>query len=304
LTEWTRAEIDFLRDNYLRFTDRELARILNRSPEVVHRKRLRMGLKKFYDGKRKEPEELSKWIVNNFMNEYRGEWRASGLGSYLIGLILADGSLEDGRCKIWRNNVREDLEFLRPFIPTSKIYETTNKRYCLVVNSKFFVRTLVRYYNVPIGKKSDKIHVPEIFKEVSVKNLPKIGSFLRGFFDGDGTVIKSNQRKKIGIAFYSNSKEFLTEIKNILDKLGIHSLSVNDNKGKDRFSRKPGYVLKVINLFGVLSFYNLLYVIPRFCGKSDKIAYYPSVKRKFQKSLITFFKYKSKDEGCEAPVIL
>jgi len=306
LNEWTETEINFLKKNYIRFTDTELAQLLNRSPESVHGKRLKIGLKKFYDGKRREPEDLVKWIVNNFLKLYKGEWKPSALGSYLIGLILSDGSLDERRCRIWRNNIREDLEFLRQFIPSSKIYETTNKRYCLAINSRFLVRALVRHYDVPIGKKSDKLCVPTIFKRVSMKKLPNIGNFIRGVFDGDGAVIK-NKRGRVGFAFYSNSKKFLTEIRNILNKLGIFSSPIISNENKNRFSKKPGYIIRVDNLFGTLSFYNLLYVIPRFCGKANKIAYYPSIKKNFENNLITFFKYRSEGQirkACEAKVIL
>lgn len=134
--------------------------------------------------------------------------------AYWLGFLYADGSLSQNRLTI--NLAEEDATHLDKFIKSIEFtgnykikVEDTNfkkesKKANLEVNSTLMIKDLSKF--VPVGKKSDKITFPF---EIS-KQLYK--HFIRGYFDGDGYVIKT--RKHIG---FCGNLVFINQLRDIFE---------------------------------------------------------------------------------------
>jgi len=151
--------------------------------------------------------------------------------AYVLGFIAADGSLIKNKRGAYFIDIQSiDKEIIYKirdvFKSDIKIgeyqpkYENPNKRYRLQIGSKEIFKDLLRLGITP--QKSKTIKLP---------NIPDkyFSHFLRGYFDGDGSVnictYKRKDRKKpatvINCGFVSGSKDILEKIKNKLAKINI-----------------------------------------------------------------------------------
>lgn len=146
--------------------------------------------------------------------------------AYVVGLFLADGCFNGTRIVIKLQ--RQDAELLREIkriigkpIPPVKV--TGN-----VAVASFGSKALVAGLKTHVGeKKTERLR--------AVKLDPTLfGPFLRGFFDGDGSVSKRAARKnQIRVEICSISRQFLCWLQAEVMKRGIRtSLIVERRKGK------------------------------------------------------------------------
>ena len=157
--------------------------------------------------------------------------------AYWLGFIFADGSLSKNRLtiRLSANDYSHLLKFKNHIEFEGNIrvekrdsnFKKLSKSCVIEVNSRQFIRNLSKY--VPIGKKFNKIRVPNI-----EDNL--IRHFIRGYFDGDGYVVST--RKHIG---FCGNQGFLSDLSEIfLDK------SLRDNK--------EGYISNKNGNYGELNY--------------------------------------------------
>ena len=162
--------------------------------------------------------------------------------AYWLGFIMADGSLSDYRLTIRLSYA--DYEHLKEFKKAiqfsgeivvkegSNNFKKMYKSCTIEVNSRDLVEGLSQY--MPIGKKSDKIELPNIDSNL-------MNHFIRGYFDGDGYIVRT--RKHMGIC---GNPKFLTGISELFLSEGLRkeeegymsNVNKEETYGELRYSKR------------------------------------------------------------------
>lgn len=174
---------------------------------------------------------------NKIKHEYKksalekidSEWKA-----YFLGFMYADGHINVKKNRIELTIHKKDSYILKKFI---KLMESNISLLKYKNNSMFLLYS--KEYSKKfkeLGVMSNKFYGLTIPNEIKENNLFK--HFLRGFFDGDGTVFFSKYHpKKIRIeAGFIGEKTFLHEIEKELSSLLIFKSSEKNYKTKDLIS--------------------------------------------------------------------
>ena len=214
--EWTKNEIDFILKNYENMTIKEIAKVLNRSESAVHIKANRLGLKKY-------PYYCNKDFFNVIDTEEKAYW---------LGFIVADGYVEKGK-----NNSAElgielklsDIEHLRKF------NKSINGNYKISIRerkSPFKENTIIkmcglRIYSIQMVNDLCNLGVtPHKSHQIKFVKLREdlIFHFIRGYFDGDGSIYAHDNKKRyIGMKFTSGCESFIEDLRLYLFSKGINS---------------------------------------------------------------------------------
>lgn len=141
--------------------------------------------------------------------------------AYLAGALISDGHLSkeyiDFSCyeEGFKSSIKEKL--LNKFGRFDSYYND-NRIYLCNLFVPFFFNKL---FETPIGKKSRTVKIPKmIFKS----DNKVIASFIKGLFDGDGTVCA-------GLSYKTYSKELAEGLTYLLARIGIYSyLRKNENE--------------------------------------------------------------------------
>jgi DNA-binding transcriptional regulator WhiA len=158
---------------------------------------------------------------HNFFESINTEKKAYWLGFiYADGYILTDDYYKTGKLGIALGITdKEHLEEFKKDINSNhpiKVYTNKTKfsnktTYCrIVVTSKKLVDDLIKCGVLP--SKTEKL----VFPDSSIVNENLINHFIRGYMDGDGSIIEP-KNKKYQLTF-CGTKEFISGIQ---DKLGI-----------------------------------------------------------------------------------
>lgn len=146
---------------------------------------------------------------------------------YLLGIILGDGCLTVNKKSINQNSytlqitIREKDEAINIKEVIKKLFDLNSSIYkgrgCYNVCSfsKALVILLNKKYSIPIGKKYEKIKVPESIK----KDQTTIPYFIKGLFDSDGNIY--THRNKKCVQFRQKSQSFIKEVQKLLQEIGI-----------------------------------------------------------------------------------
>lgn len=163
----------------------------------------------------------------NFFDKVDNELKA-----YYLGLIAADGSISK-RSGLKIELQAQDSYILEPLrnniSPTKPIYKYNrgNKgiTYSLELGGKEFVSKLAVWNILP--RKS--------MTNTSLPNLPKeyMPHFIRGYFDGNGSVYLSKEDRSLRLKFIGNSL-FIHELKHYLDL--TNNIFTTDNNFTSYFS--------------------------------------------------------------------
>lgn len=110
--------------------------------------------------------------------------------AYILGWIASDGTIhENGTITIQVHESDEDCMKLLSTILSDDIDIKNHSEICQVslrFHSKTMVTDICNVLNISPGKKSDKINFPKLEKELG-------WLFLRGYFDGDGSIKKIDE---------------------------------------------------------------------------------------------------------------
>lgn len=147
-----------------------------------------------------------------------------------VGVVLCDGHITRNKNTIAIQINDRDEDYMRNLI--ASYLDTIRNEFNLNltetrlsgrnainfrINNKKFIEYLMNKYNIPCGKKSNKIQLPKIITD-SNNQVKK--SFISACFDSEGSVSISS---KISINFSSNSKIFILELMNLLNIFDIKS---------------------------------------------------------------------------------
>lgn len=202
--------------------------------------------------------------------------------AYVLGLICADGAVEDVRessrtCYLQISSIDKDL-----LTQVQKCLGSSHKLYLrkaehVIIKGKIFFRSDI--YNLRIGNKvifQDLIDLgvtPRKSLRLQLPPVPDIyfNYFLRGYFDGDGCVNIYTQKNRphlfLQVIFTSGCKSFLEKISSkLFDFLQVQS-KVGFYSGAYRLSYKTKQCLKVLAYM-----YKSLNLVP-FLGRKYKIYY-------------------------------
>ena len=184
-----------------------------------------------------------------FFNERFFETIDSQEKAYLLGFLYADGNISNNKYYINIDLAEYDKEILDMFIKelNYNIYPKLNER---EINSN-------KYLKLSIGSKAmctDLIKIGCTPNKTLQLCYPKIDDkyhrhFIRGYFDGDGTVTRNKDRCYIKI---TSTKLFLNKIYFILNK----ELNININK---LIKSNKIYNLSLSSINDTIKFYNYIY---------------------------------------------
>jgi len=158
-------------------------------------------------------KNLDDCFFNNIDTEYK---------AYMLGWIASDGHIHPSGYVIKIEIAQKDTEILETLknrleksLELKYRTRTYKKKKTHLVRLQFCSKQIVtdvcRHLEISRGKKSDKIKLP-----LDLINSKYFKDFLRGIFDGDGSIRKSNKIKKyFGCSITSSSSIFLENIKNI-----------------------------------------------------------------------------------------
>lgn len=206
--------------------------------------------------------------------------------AYLLGFYTADGSIDEKR-KTFRVELaikdRDQIYMIKDIIsPDARIYQNPARDFMgpkgklihtdgsigVDITSADLCRDLVDW-GIGYGKTYKEIHIPTIEPEL-------IRHFIRGFFDGDGTISGSVAREKgkkdrfrYYVSIVSKKSSLLLDIQKFFAE---HDIKINLNY----LSRDDMYRLMTYSKKEIEKIYHLLYDDSYFClqRKYEKINHY------------------------------
>ncbi len=259
--EWNLEEIEILKKNYLTMSNNELAKLINKTSSAIQAKISKLGL-----------ERTDKYSYNsNFFSNIDCEEKA-----YWLGFIYADGCIslnsENRNYELCIKLASKDKKHLHKFnksingnIPVviKKVYKFNNQyEECAIrVYCKKMVEDLIDK-NL-LQNKSTLSAFPIVKKELFL-------CFLRGYFDGDGSVFVDKKKDVLKYQLVSSHRECLDYIREVLyNDYNISSYILFESKEKiNEYNKlkKNGincnfdkYTLCVAGMINGNNFGNLLY---------------------------------------------
>lgn len=172
--------------------------------------------------------------------------------AYVLGLIFADGTIEDFRkssrtCYVQiTSKDKTYLEIIKNTLNSNhNIY--TRKPHCSLIEGKLIQSA--KHYCLRIGNRilyGDLVKIGLTPRKSLIMKLPKIpkqylGFFIRGYFDGDGSIMtykpKNHLSTQLSLAFTSGSVIFLTQLAEAIKKRFRYN-------SKKIYRSKGAYLLK------------------------------------------------------------
>jgi intein/homing endonuclease len=224
--KWSEEEINFLLQNYQKYTNKELGQILNRSSKAIEIKLTRLGLTR---------PKIHQQNDNAF------EKINSPDQAYWLGFITADGFINynkiNGNYELGielKSSDQPHLEKFKKFLNSNAVIITRTRKGHTIGNHKIkdnLMTSCIRIYSKKICEDLIKLKIyPNKNKNgiFFLNSLPEniMRDYIRGFFDGDGSVcwrLRKKGAKRLRCNFTSINKQFLTELRVVLYQNGIYS---------------------------------------------------------------------------------
>jgi len=172
--------------------------------------------------------------------------------AYILGFIYADGCITKNYLSfVLAGKDIEILEYIKSKISYSgPLYNfiSRNRNYVgLTVSSKKISNDLIN-----LGIIRNKTYLS---KELPLYNKKYEGAFLRGFFDGDGSIYSNSNRGYVEYTVcYSGNKSVLNQVKNILSNYKISSSNI-----RHRHDNDESCMLEIRGNVNIEKIYNLFY---------------------------------------------
>ena len=214
---WSQEELDFIKENYKHMSYKEMAKQLDRTKTAVDLKVNRLGLKK------------SKYVYNEkFFENIDTEEKA-----YWLGFIYADGYVCAGKYNGSISSYEVSIEL-------SSVDKNHLIKFVNSINGNIGITEFTKYAGTPPAYHnmcSVRIYSKKMFDDLNnigvVQNKTFVikfpmfldenlkRHFIRGYFDGDGSVFENKQRKCVRCNFTTASKEFAEHITKCLIANGM-----------------------------------------------------------------------------------
>jgi len=246
--EWSQDELVFMKENYHIKTNDEISKILNRTKSSVKMKAIRLGLKK------PEKRVYDETVFEKIDTEEKAYW---------LGFILADGTIN---CDYISHNYELSIELkesdsghIKKFIDFIKTDADVKfrTRYSKSIDCTT-TTAFVRIYSKKIIE--DLINKNVCQRKTFLIEYPKLDNtffiwFLRGFFDGDGSIYYYKRRNCYQANITYANKEFLELLQSKLKNLSINCyITTYTNSYKTKM-----YQLQIKGKKNARNFFELLY---------------------------------------------
>lgn len=226
MRDWTKEEVDFVKENHINMSVNEIALRLGRTHSSVENKKGKLGLK----GERKY----------NFNMEFF-ESPLNEISSYWLGFIGADGYISSHK-EFSIQLKSTDYEHLKKFNKSmgGNIPVTFFEKKPGMIDGKPIPACKIcqiRIYSTKMV--SDLINLgilPNkslIFKFPNLDNEALMWSFIRGYFDGDGSVYYDERSNQLRTKITSGSKVFREGFSDFLKPYGIKTYMTAKGDGLD-----------------------------------------------------------------------
>jgi len=257
---------------------KELERDIGRRPVKKDNSNL-YALSRKYFGSWNNMMKEAGYVIKDFQDPLIPSLKSDDL-YYFLGLVCTDGHIQfikkGGKYKLMvYTSEKEEKEIIIKLINILFNYNahfrarktplSRRPNYEIYITSKKVCEFLNRL-GVPYGAKSYTLIVPNILKNVS---NDKFWHFLRGIFDGDGSIIIT--KKVMIFRIYSGSKKFTEGLQQIMETKGIYSSNIY--KHKDNV-----WVLVVNKREEIKKLYNYFY--------RNALFFYPRKKNKWTKQYL------------------
>lgn len=174
-----------------------------------------------------------------------GEKITNEIEAYFVGFMYADGTLNDTQVAIKLKNQESEFKLLSSFrnyiTPEQQLtYEKDKTAVKLVINSKIFSSNL---QNLGILQK-------KTYKTLVIPEMDEflLRHFIRGYFDGDGTIYYD--RKYIKANICSINYDFLVLLQQILNRNNIScKINTEIREGKNLLSPQGDYKTTYKNMY-------------------------------------------------------
>ena len=176
--------------------------------------------------------------------------------SYVLGFIVADGSLEDapylrGRYLRVYSSDMEILTKIKTLMDSQHFIVVTKPKDFLSRGKKY---TCKEKYMLRIGSHeiyNDLIALgitPNKSKTIQFLNVPSgfLSCFIRGYLDGDGCIYYYKKQERLVVVFTSGSKEFLQGLSHAINAqygLNKHKIIYNNGAFQLRYSTRESTIL-------------------------------------------------------------
>lgn len=170
--------------------------------------------------------------------------------AYLLGIIFSDGCIFNKRCLNISSKDEELIHWCKNIIESSAPIHKYKNYFSFIISNKSIYGSLQKL-GVIERKSWEEYSLPKIRN-----NLKR--HFIRGIFDGDGSFYIDNREKYkyLCASFTCNSKKFLKEIRDWLEKRGITTQNIRFDE-KD--SNKGSWQLRISKKNSIRKFGNNLY---------------------------------------------
>lgn len=255
---WTDEEIDFIKNNYLLYSNKKLGEKIGRTRSSVQNKLNELGIKRD-----------NKYYFNyNYFKEIDSKEKA-----YWLGFIWADGYVQKYELGIELSI--KDIEHLKKFNKclNGNLQITTRKRngcfkykeydnsndiieFCSIrIHNKQMIDDLIKYNIVPNKTyKSINCGLPNIPQEFLIY-------FIEGYFDGDGAILKNKKHNCLNANITSVNKIILEEIRLFLyENYKISSYIITSKKAiNSEISNLDTYQICFKGMNNCYKFLSLIY---------------------------------------------
>lgn len=218
---WKNEEIEFLKQNYQEKSYKEIGEILGRKEQAIRSKLHYLGLKK-------DIHHCNYDYFSVIDTEDKAYW---------LGFIYADGNVNKAKNTLTINLQAGDKDHL------AKLNKCLDGNYAVKVTED--KRGDKTYWNARLSVYSTKL-VSDLIDKGVVPNKTfvitfpiirddLIHHFIRGYFDGDGTVCERKHKKNpsdLACSFVCGNQEFLDSVRAILFENDIKSYIVHDKGNK------------------------------------------------------------------------
>ena len=210
------------------------------------------------------------YVDNNYFSEQNNRM------AYIMGFLAADGNVSKNGNRIQSQlslKDKEHLEMIQSEIGGCEVYEYESNGYksCGWHCCSSQIKKDLAVYGI-IPHKTGTLSIPKVLDKQYWKD------FIRGYFDGDGTICKDGTGFRVTIT--SANKEILEDINSYFEENGIKpsNLYKDHNNICIRFRSQAS-----------IDIYNLLYYNDCLCLKRKKEKYIELMKEKYNSTRLRNF---------------